>query len=55
MDPYFVAIGTKESKRTIAGMRYNLSVSSAVKAEVRLINIGTEKFEEYAAQWSVAF
>ena len=54
-DPYFGALGTKESKRTIAGMRYNLSVSSAVKAEVRFINNGTEKFEEYAAQWSVAF
>lgn len=54
-DPYFGALGTKESKRTIAGLRYNLSVSNAVKAEVRFIDNGTEKFEEYAAQWSVAF
>lgn len=55
-DPYFNAMGTtKESKRAIAGLRYNLNVSSAVKAEVRFINNGTEKFEEYAAQWSVAF
>ncbi len=54
-DPYFSALGTKESNRTIAGLCYNLSVSSAVKAEVRFIDDGTEKFEEYAAQWAVSF
>lgn len=55
VDPYFSALGTTESKRTIAGMRYNLSVSNAVKAEVRFIDNGTEKFKEYAVQWAVAF
>lgn len=55
VDPYFSALGTTESKRTLAGMRYNLSVSNAVKAEVRFIDNGTEKFKEYAVQWAVAF
>lgn len=55
-DPYFAALGTKESNRLIGGVRYNVSVMNSLKAEARSIDTkGEKKFEEYALQWAVAF
>lgn len=56
-DPYFSALGTVESKRTVAGARYNLSMMSAIKAEVRLIDENTKSgnYEQFALQWAFTF
>ncbi|MBI5238655.1 MAG: porin [Deltaproteobacteria bacterium] len=56
-DPYFSALGTVESKRTVAGARYNLSMMSAFKAEVRLIDENTTSgnYEQFALQWAFTF
>lgn len=54
-DPYFTALGTADSNRVIAGVRYDLSLSNTVKAEVRFIDDGSQDFEEYALQWAIAF
>ena len=54
-DPYFTVLGTKDTETMIGGLRYNLSPASSLKAEVRGVDNGTDKFEEYAIQWAAAF
>lgn len=55
-DPYFKELlRTKDTETMIGGLRYNISPASSLKAEVRGVDNGTDKFEEYAIQWAVAF
>lgn len=55
-DPYFSALSTVDSNRTVAGVRYNLSLVNALKAEARKIDVeGVDEYEEYALQWAVSF
>jgi len=54
-DPYFSVIGTKDTETMIGGLRYNINPVSSIKAEVRGVDNGTDKFEEYAIQWAAAF
>lgn len=54
-DPYFSVLGTKDTETMIGGLRYNISPASSLKAEVRGVDNGTDKFEEYAIQWAAAF
>ena len=59
--PYFKALSIaspvlNDSRRTIAGVRYNLSHVNCIKAEVRFIDNDTiADFNEYAVQWAVSF
>lgn len=59
--PYFIAISAaspvlNDSRRTIAGVRYNFSHVNCIKAEVRFIDNDTiADFNEYAVQWAVSF
>ena len=56
VDPYFNTLGTTDSERTVAGVRYNMSLVSAIKAEARKIDVqGADEYEEYALQWAVSF
>ena len=54
-DPYFTVLSTKDTETMIGGLRYNISPASSLKAEVRGVDNGTDKFEEYAIQWAAAF
>ena len=54
-DPYFSVLGTKDTETMIGGLRYNINPVSSIKAEVRGVDNGTDKFEEYAIQWAAAF
>ncbi len=55
-DPYFVALGTRDSSKTIAGLRFDIIPSSSLKAEVRFINrVNNVHFQEYSIQWAFAF
>ena len=59
--PYFSAINKvnpilNDSRRVIAGVRYNLSHVNCIRAEVRFIDNDTiADFNEYAVQWAVSF
>lgn len=54
--PYFIALSINDSRRTIAGVRYNLSHVNCIKAEMRFIDNDTiADFNEYAVQWAVSF
>lgn len=59
--PYLKALSTanpvlNNSRRTIAGVRYNFSHVNCIKAEVRFIdNDAIADFNEYALQWAVSF
>ncbi|MBI3610293.1 MAG: hypothetical protein HY204_06280 [Nitrospirae bacterium] len=55
-DPYFTALGTTNSNRWVYGLRCSLNPSSAIKAEVRVIDlVGLDRYIEYAAQWAFGF
>lgn len=54
-DPYFVALGTQNISKTIAGIRFNLIPSSSIKAEIQFINTPTNNYNEAAVQWAFAF
>ncbi len=55
-DPYFVALGTIDTKKTIGGLRFDLSRESAIKFEGRYIDPeNQDDYLEYAAQWTIAF
>lgn len=53
-DPYFTALGTTDLKKTITGIRYDIILTSSLKAEVRFVN-DTDSHQEYAIQWAFAF
>lgn len=55
-DPYMIALSAVDTRIALAGMRYELSTGSALKAEFRRIRAeGVENHSEYAVQWSFAF
>jgi hypothetical protein len=54
-DPYFIALGTQNMSKTIAGLRFNLIPSSSIKAEVQFINTPSNNYNEAAIQWAFAF
>jgi len=55
-DPYFNALGTTDSNHWIYGLRYSINPSSALKAEVRIVDrVGKDRYNEYAAQWAFGF
>ncbi len=53
-DPYFVTLDTHEYTRSLVGLRYELSETSAVKVELRSIDKG-QRYAGYWAQWTFAF
>lgn len=53
-DPYFIALGQSDSKKTITGMRYDIMLTSSLKIEARFIN-SIDNFQEYGIQWAFAF
>jgi len=55
-DPYFISLGTVDTREMIAGLRYNINYRSAVKGEYRrIIDMGDLDWNEYALQWTLAF
>jgi hypothetical protein len=54
-DPYFIALGTENMSKTIAGIRFDLIPRSSIKAEVRFINTPSDNYNEAAIQWAFAF
>jgi hypothetical protein len=55
-DPYMIALSAVDTKIALAGIRYELSTGTALKAEFRKIRAdGVENYSEYAVQWSFAF
>ena len=54
-DPYFLALGTKDVKKTTAGLRYNINIRSSVKAEWRNVERGDANWNEYGFQWGLSF
>jgi hypothetical protein len=54
-DPYFIALGSADVKKTIGGLRYNITYRSSVKAEYRDVSWGNDDWNEYGLQWALAF
>jgi hypothetical protein len=55
-DPYFKAIGAFDRKKVIGGLRFDISLNSAIKVEARHIDPKNyDEYQEYAAQWTIAF
>ncbi|MBI4715861.1 MAG: hypothetical protein HY760_08000 [Nitrospirae bacterium] len=55
-DPYFAALGTPDVQKSVAGLRYNLSYRSSIKAEFRGVEWeGMGDWNEYGVQWALAF
>lgn len=55
-DPYFTALGTAEYDALSAGVRFDLNLSNALKAEARFVDTEAgDSHEEYAVQWAVSF
>ena len=54
-DPYFAALGTADVQKSVVGLRYNLSYRSSIKAEFRGVEWGSDDWNEYGIQWSLAF
>ncbi len=56
VDPYFNAIGAFDRKKVIGGLRFDISLNSAIKLEARHIDPRNyDEYQEYAAQWTIAF
>jgi hypothetical protein len=54
-DPYFVALGTQDLSKTIAGVRFDIIPTSSLKVEYRFINQPSDNYNEVAVQWAFAF
>src|SRR5579884_429215 len=55
-DPYMAALSAGDKRIALAGVRYEVSIGSALKAEYRKIHQeGVENYSEYAVQWCFAF
>ncbi|MBI5746055.1 MAG: hypothetical protein HZA13_03525 [Nitrospirae bacterium] len=54
-DPYFIALGSTDVRKTTLGLRYNLSYRSSLKAEWRDVDRADGKWNEYGFQWAIAF
>jgi hypothetical protein len=56
IDPYFNAIGAFDRKKIIGGLRFDISLNSAIKLEARHIDPKNyDEYQQYAAQWTIAF
>jgi hypothetical protein len=55
-DPYFRALETAGERRTLLGVRYNVTVNSSLKAEIHWAEPAAgDRFRAYKAQWAFAF
>lgn len=54
-DPYFIALGTSDVKKTTAGLRYNINIRSSLKFEWRNVEHGNAGWHEYGFQWGLSF
>lgn len=54
-DPYMTALSAADDRRAIAGIRYEVSLISALKGEIRRIDTGGEDYWKYAIQWAFTF
>lgn len=55
-DPYYLALGVSGEHRVLGGVRYDVNMSSALKAEVRWIDpANAETYEEFGVQWAFGF
>jgi hypothetical protein len=55
-DPYMTALSAVDNRRTIVGIRHEVSLISALKGEIRRIRTeGGEDHSEYAIQWAFSF
>lgn len=55
-DPYMTALSAVDTKTSLAGLRYELSINSVLKGETRKVNPkGAEDYYVYAFQWAFAF
>ena len=55
-DPYMTALSAVENRRALAGIRYEVSLISALKGEIREIDTeGVGDHSEYALQWAFSF
>jgi hypothetical protein len=55
-DPYMTALAAADTRRALAGIRFDLAMVSALKIEGRRIHrAGVEDHSEYAVQWAFSF
>ena len=57
-DPYFKSLGTHDTTKLTAGLRYNISYRSSLKGEFRTVNKVDKvnnNWNEYGIQWALAF
>lgn len=54
-DPYFISLGSLDTEETTVGLRYNINYRSSLKGEYRNITDGSVDWNEYSAQWGLAF
>jgi len=55
-DPYVVSLGSVDTEKLTAGLRYNISYSSSIKGEYRdIIDKDGKDWNEFAVQWALAF
>lgn len=55
-DPYMAALAAVDTRRAIAGIRFDMAMVSALKIEGRSVHrAGEENHSEYAAQWAFSF
>lgn len=59
-DPYFKSLNTQDISKLTAGLRYNISYRSSIKAEFRTLDMSdpnkkNDTWDEYAIQWALAF
>lgn len=55
-DPYMIALSGVDKRVALGGIRYELSINTALKGEVRKIHeAGAGNYSEYAVQWAFTF
>lgn len=55
-DPYVISLGSFDTEKLTAGLRYNISYNSSIKGEYRdVIDKNDENWNEFAVQWALAF
>ncbi|MBI3994536.1 MAG: hypothetical protein HY349_01035 [Nitrospirae bacterium] len=54
-DAYLIALAASDTTKTIAGVRYELSSKSSLRAEARKVRWGDFDWNEYGLQWAVGF
>lgn len=55
-DPYMAALAAVDTRRALAGIRFDIATVSALKVEGRRVHrAGEENHSEYAVQWAFSF